>query len=93
MGIKSSAPKEQLSPKEIIYSLSRAVISDSALCPERSFPCLFTVAEIITGNIFPISSKISSAPTRAAFAFIPSKIVSIRIISAPPSIKPFICSL
>ena len=46
----------------------------------------------LTDKVYELS-KISSVPIRAAFAFIPSKIVSIRIISAPPSIKPFICSL
>ena len=50
IGIRSLAPKEQLSPKEMIEGLSRATINDSMLCPEKIFPCLFTVAEIIIGS-------------------------------------------
>ena len=50
IGIRSLAPKEQLSPKEITEGLFKATINDSILCPEKIFPCLFTVAEIIIGS-------------------------------------------
>ena len=58
---------------QTIYFLSRAVISDSILCPERSFPCLFTVAEIITGRIIFLSLKISSIAPPAKTSIIDVK--------------------
>ena len=63
-------------------------IKDSILCPVNNFPCLFTVAEIEIGNFTFFSSKTSSVASSAAFAVKPSKIVSSKIPSTPPSISP-----
>ena len=56
--------------------------------PERSV----IVPEIITGSRTPVSAKTSSQAKIAALAFSVSKIVSIRMRSAPPSIRPRSCS-
>ena len=52
--------------------------------PERSV----MVPEIITGRRTPFSAKTSSTATIAALALSVSKIVSSRMRSAPPSIRP-----
>ena len=56
--------------------------------PERSV----MVPEIISGRRTPFSAKTSSTAKIAALAFSVSKMVSIRMRSAPPSIRPWICS-
>ena len=56
--------------------------------PERSV----IVPEIMTGSRTPRSAKTSCVATIAALAFSVSKIVSIRMISAPPSTRPRTCS-
>ena len=56
--------------------------------PERSV----MVPEIIIGRRTPFSAKTSSPAKIAALAFSVSKIVSIRIRSAPPSTSPRSCS-
>ncbi len=56
--------------------------------PERSV----MVPEIMIGSSRPFSAKISRAAKIAALAFRVSKIVSIRIRSAPPSTSPRSCS-
>ena len=50
------------------------------------------VPEIITGSRTPFSAKTSSQAKIAALAFSVSKIVSISMRSAPPSISPRSCS-
>ena len=50
------------------------------------------VPEIITGRRMPVSAKTSWVAKVAALAFSVSKIVSIRMMSAPPSISPRSCS-
>ena len=56
--------------------------------PERSV----IVPETMIGRRMPFSRKISSQAKIAALAFSVSKIVSIRMMSAPPSISPRSCS-
>ena len=70
------------------YQKASAVWPDSVR-PERSV----MVPEIMIGSSTPISSNASSTATPAALALSVSKIVSIRMMSAPPSIRPRVCSV
>ena len=85
----SLAPSAQLRPIEngrawrSEYQNAVGVWPDSVR-PERSV----IVPEIISGRRTPFSAKTSSIATTAALALSVSKIVSIRIRSAPPSISP-----
>ncbi len=87
------APSAQLSP--IVNGLAwrtecqKAVgVWPDSVRPDRSV----IVPEIITGRRTPFSTKISLQAKIAALAFSVSKIVSIRMMSAPPSISPRSCS-
>ena len=85
----SRAPSAQLRP--IVKGLAwrtecqKAVgVWPDSVRPDRSV----MVPEIITGSRRPISTKTSSMPASAALAFSVSKMVSTRMMSAPPSIRP-----
>ena len=87
------APSAQLRP--IVNGLAcrtecqKAVgVWPESVRPDRSV----IVPEIMTGSRLPVSAKSSSQAKIAALAFSVSKIVSIRMISAPPSISPRNCS-
>ena len=86
-------PSAQLSPKvnglawRSEYQNAVGVWPESVR-PERSV----IVPEIITGRRMPFFSNISSAANTAALALSVSKMVSMRMRSAPPSISPSICS-
>ena len=87
------APSAQLSP--IVKGLAWRTefqkadgVWPDSVRPERSV----IVPEIITGRRTPLASKRSSQAKIAALAFSVSKIVSMRMMSAPPSISPSICS-
>ena len=89
----SRAPRAQLSP--IVSGAAwrtafqnASVVWPESVRPERSV----IVPEIMTGRSIPFSAKTSLVAKIAALAFRVSKIVSIRMMSAPPSIRPRICS-
>ena len=89
----ASAPSAQLSPmvkgRAWRTECQKAVgVWPERVRPERSV----MVPEIIIGSRTPFSAKTSSAAKIAALAFSVSKIVSIRMRSAPPSISPRSCS-
>ncbi len=92
-GRMAAAPSAQFSPTvnglawRIECQKAVGVWPDSVR-PDRSV----MVPEIMTGSQIPFSANISSQAKIAALAFSVSKIVSIRMMSAPPSISPRSCS-
>ena len=65
----------------------------SRVCPLSVLPARsLTVTESIMGRFFPNFPIAVSAASIATFALRVSKIVSMRMMSAPPSISPSICS-
>ncbi len=85
----AAAPSAQLRPtvKGLAWrtECQKAVgVWPESVRPERSV----IVPEIMTGRRMPFSRKISSQAKIAALAFKVSKMVSIRMMSAPPSINP-----
>ena len=66
----------------------------SGVCPDSVRPeRSVMVPEMISGSSTPISSNTSSVAKPAALALSVSKMVSISIMSAPPSISPRTCSV
>ena len=89
----AAAPSAQLSPIENGRAwrseCQKAVgVWPDSVRPERSV----IVPEIISGRRTPLAAKVCSQANTAALALSVSKIVSIRMRSAPPSIRPEICS-
>ena len=89
----SFAPSAQLSPIDSGLAWAIEFQKASVTWPESVRPLASVIVpEIITGTRSPRSSKTSSIATIAAFAFSVSKIVSTRIVSAPPSSRPWVAS-
>ena len=66
----------------------------SSVCPLSVRPARsLTVTDSIMGSLRPFSYITVMAASMAALALSVSKMVSMRIRSAPPSIRPSICSL
>ena len=89
----AAAPSAQLSPivkgRAWRNEYQKAVgVWPESVRPDRSV----IVPEIITGNRMAFSSNTCSVAKTAALALSVSKIVSIRMMSAPPSISPRSCS-
>ena len=89
----AAAPSAQLSPtvngRAWRTECQKAVgVWPDSVRPDRSV----IVPEIMIGRRTAFSANTSSQAKIAALAFSVSKIVSIRIRSAPPSISPPICS-
>ncbi|GJE61795.1 hypothetical protein MPOCJGCO_3921 [Methylobacterium trifolii] len=89
----SRAPRAQLRPMVSGLAWRRAFQKASGVWPDRVRPeRSVIVPEIMMGRVTPVSSKACHAAATAALAFRVSKIVSIRISSAPPAIRPRTCS-
>ena len=89
----ASAPSAQLSPTVKGRAWRIECQNAVGVWPDRVRPDRSVmVPEIMIGSRTPISVKTSSQAKIAALAFRVSKIVSIRIRSAPPSISPRSCS-
>ena len=87
-GRSSSAPKAQFNPIEIGFACLTECQKAFVVCPERVLPeASVMVPEIISGMSIPLSVETLSTANIAAFAFKVSKIVSMKIKSAPPSNK------
>ena len=64
------------------------------VCPDKILPdASVTVPEIMRGSLCDISSKACSTANKAALQFKVSNTVSTKMISTPPSIRDFVCSL
>ncbi|MEY9779595.1 hypothetical protein ABIA23_000997 [Sinorhizobium fredii] len=87
------APSAQLSPMVKGAAWRTEYQKAVGVWPERVRPeRSVIVPEIITGRWIFFSAKTSCVAKIAALAFSVSKIVSIRMMSAPPSIRPRSCS-
>ena len=83
------APSAQLSPTLSGRPCATEFQNASVVCPESVRPLASTIVpEIITGSRCPICSNSASSANSAAFALSVSKMVSTRIRSAPPSMRP-----
>ena len=89
----ASAPSAQFRPMVNGRACRTECQKAVGVCPDSVRPDRSVIVpEIIIGSRTPFSAKTSSQAKIAALAFSVSKIVSIRIRSAPPSTRPRSCS-
>ena len=92
-GRRSLAPRAQFRPTEIGLAWRTEFQKASVVWPDKVRPeASVMVPEIMIGSSKPCCSKTSCTAKIAALALRVSKMVSIRIRSAPPSIKPRVAS-
>ena len=90
-GRSADGPSAQLSPMLRGRAWATEVQNASVVCPERVRPdASVMVPEIMTGTRLPSDSNTVSTAKIAALALSVSKMVSIRMMSAPPSSRAFV---
>ncbi|MNG19059.1 hypothetical protein D3C84_1031790 [compost metagenome] len=88
------APRAQFRPTEIGLAWRTEFQKASVVCPDRVRPeASVMVPEIMIGSSKPSSSNTPCTAKIAALALRVSKMVSIRIRSEPPSIRPRVASV
>ncbi|MNQ91703.1 hypothetical protein D3C85_1070970 [compost metagenome] len=93
-GRNSRAPRAQFRPTEIGLAWATEFQKASVVWPDRVRPeASVMVPEIMIGSSTPSSSNTPCTAKIAALALRVSKMVSIRIRSAPPSIRPLVDSV
>ena len=94
IGAQVLAPRAQFRPTEIGLAWRTEFQNASVVWPDSVRPeASVMVPEIMIGSSTPSSSNTCCTAKIAALAFSVSKIVSIRIRSAPPAIRPRVASM
>ena len=93
-GFNCLAPKPQLSPIDRRLACESEAAYASTVCPESVLPeASESVPLTMTGISVCLSRQMSSTALSAAFALSVSKIVSMMMMSAPPSRSPLMASV